>query len=194
MRTVLAVAAAVLLLAAAAFSWRNRTQPELLPRDGARLEIAYFAGGCFWCMEPEFDHLPGVVHVRAGYAGVGDERRETVEIWFDPASTSYALLLDHFWRSVDPVDDGGQFCDRGRNYTSAIYTRDERQARSAAESRLSIERGLGARVSTVVVPYDTFEPAAEDDQNYYRKHPVRYAFYRLNCERDSRLAQVWSER
>ncbi len=190
----LLIAATVGSLIAGVYSWIGRMRPEPLPPDAARLETATFAGGCYWCMEPAFDRLPGVVHVRAGYAGEADRRREAVEVRFDPQRTTYAVLLDQFWRNVDPLDDRGQFCDSGIEYTSAIYPRGEGQLRLAEASRQAMEVRLEKQVSTSVVVSGAFEPAAEYDQNYYRKHPVRYAFYRLNCGRDARLSEVWGAR
>lgn len=188
------VVAVVALLTAGVFSWRARTRPEPLPADAARLAKATFAGGCYWCMEPAFDRLPGVVHVQAGYAGEANERREAVEVLFDPRRVGYASLMDVFWRNVDPVDGRGQFCDVGREYTSAIYPHGPEQVRLAVESKLQIETRRGSSVVTAIVASGQFEAAAEYDQNYYRKHPVRYAFYRLNCGRDARLAEVRRER
>ncbi|MGK2858844.1 MAG: peptide-methionine (S)-S-oxide reductase MsrA [Thermoanaerobaculia bacterium] len=165
-----------------------------MPSDTARFEKATLAGGCYWCMEPAFDCLPGVIHVRAGYAGEATERREAVEILFDPATIGYTALLEVFWSSIDPLDDRGQFCDVGSEYTSAIYPHGETQRKLAEESKREIEARRRGGVVTAIVTTDRFEPAAEYDQNYYRKHPVRYAFYRLNCGRDARLADIWGAR
>ena len=194
MRRALFIVVACGLLVAGAVSWRARTRPEPMPAGAQRLDKAIFAGGCYWCMEPAFDRVPGVVHVRAGHAGEGAERREAVEILFDRQRVEYAALLAVFWRNVDPVDDRGQFCDVGSEYTSAIYPHGEEQMRLAVESKRAIEMLRGSGVVTAVVASETFETAAEYDQNYYRKNPVRYAFYRLNCGRDARLAELWGAR
>jgi len=144
-------------------------------------------------MEPTFDHLNGVVFVRAGHAGEGTRRREAVEILFNPKTITYEQILDVFWRNVDPLDKEGQFCDRGSDYRSGIFVRDLAQRTAAERSKSAIEADRGITVVTEILDADSFLPAGEYDQNYYRKHPVRYAFYRMNCRRDARLYEVWSQ-
>lgn len=180
------------LVLAGALSWVQRVREEPTPANAAALDKATLAGGCYWCMEPAFDQLEGVVHVRAGHAGEGTRRREAVEILFDPREISYAEILDVFWMNVDPLDGEGQFCDRGSDYRSGIFVHDESQRAEAEASKASVESGGGFEVVTEILDADTFLPAAEYDQNYSRKHPVRYAFYRMNCGRDARLHEVWS--
>jgi len=166
-------------------------------------ETATFAGGCFWCMEGPFDSLPGVVSVTAGYAGGavahpsyeqvsagGTGHRESVEIVFDPTKISYAKLLDIFWHNIDPLDNEGQFCDKGPQYRSGIFYHDATQKRLAEESKAAVEKKLG-RAYTDILPASEFWRAEEYHQHYYKKNPVRYHFYRFNCGRDQRLAAVW---
>ena len=165
--------------------------------------IATFAGGCFWCMESPFDSLPGVVSATAGYTGGrvlnptyeevsegGTGHRESVQIVFDPAKISYARLLDVFWHNIDPTDNAGQFCDKGSQYRSAIFYHDAAQKQLAQESKAAVEKKFG-RVVTDVLPASIFWRAEEYHQDYYKKNPVRYHFYRFNCGRDSKLASLW---
>ncbi|HEX9500310.1 MAG TPA: peptide-methionine (S)-S-oxide reductase MsrA [Thermoanaerobaculia bacterium] len=166
-------------------------------------EVATFAGGCFWCMEGPFDSLPGVVSVTSGYTGGpvrnpsyqqvssgGTGHRESVEIVFDPTKITYAQLLDVFWHNVDPLDNGGQFCDKGQPYRSGIFYHDATQQKLAEESKAAVEKKLG-RIATDILPASNFWRAEEYHQHYYKKNPVRYHLYRFNCGRDHRLAQIW---
>jgi len=166
-------------------------------------ETATFAGGCFWCMEGPFDSLPGVLSVTAGYAGGkvnrptyeqvsagGTGHRESVQIVFDPTMITYARLLDIFWHNIDPLDNDGQFCDKGSQYRSAIFYHDATQKKLAEESKVAVEKKLG-RAYTDILSASEFWRAEEYHQHYYKKNPVRYHFYRFNCGRDQRLAAVW---
>lgn len=168
------------------------------------LEVATFAGGCFWCMEEAFDAVPGVKATVSGYTGGNVENPryeqvssgrtghlEAVNVFFDPGVVSYAELLDTFWRNVDPTDDGGQFCDRGSQYVSAIFVRNERQRALAEASKRALE--AERRIVTPILPAITFWPAEEYHQDYYTKNPVRYRFYKFNCGRKARLEEVWGE-
>lgn len=170
------------------------------------LEVATFAGGCFWCMEEAFDELPGVVSTTSGYTGGrvddpsyeqvsagGTGHVEAVRVIFDPAVLPYDELLAHFWRNIDPSDDGGQFCDRGSQYVSAIYVRNERQRRLAEASREALGRSRSFAIVTPVLPATTFWPAEEYHQDYYEKNPVRYRFYKFSCGRKARLDDLWRE-
>jgi peptide-methionine (S)-S-oxide reductase len=169
------------------------------------LVLATFAGGCFWCMEPPFDKLDGVVSTTAGYAG-GPERdptyrqvaagqtghAEVVQVAFDPARISYAELLEVFWRNIDPFAVDRQFCDAGPQYRSGIFHHDEGQRAAAEASLAAIEARLGKPVATIIEPVgDTFHAAEDYHQDYYLKNPLRYRYYRYNCGRDRRLEQVW---
>jgi peptide-methionine (S)-S-oxide reductase len=178
--------------------------------DGSRPEraAATFAGGCFWCMEGPFDDLPGVASTIVGYTGGhvadpsyeqvssgGTGHREAVRVTYDPSRISYTRLLQVFWHNVDPVDGGGQFCDRGGQYTSGIFVHNGEQEALARASRDRLERsGLLERpVATPVVAADTFYRAEDYHQDYYQRNPVRYKLYRWNCGRDDRLREIWGE-
>jgi peptide-methionine (S)-S-oxide reductase len=169
---------------------------------------AIFAGGCFWCEETAFEGLPGVVSVISGYTG-GQKKNptydevssgstghaESVQVVFDPAKISYAKLLEVFWHNVDPLDGGGQFCDRGTQYRSAIFYADEAQRREAEASKAQLEKDPRFRgtIATQLVPASTFYPAEEYHQDFYKKNPMRYHEYRQGCGRDARLKQLWGE-
>lgn len=173
--------------------------------DQAR-DTAVFAGGCFWCMEPPYDELEGVFSTTSGYAGGhvenpsyeqvtagGTGHREVVQVVYDPAEVGYGTLLDVFWRNVDPLDDGGQFCDRGFSYTTAIFAADEEQAEQARVSKERVARRFEEPVVTPLVTEWEFYPAEQYHQNYYEKNPLRYKFYRFSCGRDGRLEELWGE-
>ena len=169
---------------------------------------ATFAGGCFWCMQPAFDDVPGVISTTAGYTGghtkdpsyheVGSGttgHAEAVEVVYDPKKVSYADLLKVFWRNVDATDADGQFCDRGDQYRSAIFYHDEEQKRLADESKKEAAKALRVPgpIVTQIVPATQFYRAEDYHQSYYRKNPLRYRVYRYGCGRDQRLEEVWGE-
>ncbi|MDP3428001.1 MAG: peptide-methionine (S)-S-oxide reductase MsrA, partial [Humidesulfovibrio sp.] len=170
------------------------------------LATATFAGGCFWCVESDFVHIPGVVSVISGYAG-GKEKDpsyeqvssgstghlEAVQIRFDPAKVSYRVLLEWFWRHHDPTDAGGQFCDRGGQYGPAIFVHDVGQRREAEASKKNLvdSHALKNPVVTPIIDYTTFYKAEEYHQRYFEKNPIRYKFYRYNCGRDNTSRALW---
>ncbi|HUF17544.1 MAG TPA: peptide-methionine (S)-S-oxide reductase MsrA [Thermoanaerobaculia bacterium] len=168
------------------------------------LERATFGGGCFWCMEPPFDKLDGVVATTSGYTG-GDRDNptyeqvsaggtghvEVVQVLYDPEKISFARLLDVFWRNIDPTVADRQFCDVGDQYRSAIFYHDEDQRRLAEKTKADIAASLGQTVYTEIEPAQEFYIAEEYHQNYYQKNPVRYRFYRSGCGRDARLKELW---
>jgi peptide-methionine (S)-S-oxide reductase len=167
--------------------------------------VATFAGGCFWCMEGPFDKIPGVISTTSGYTGGTKQHptyeevssgttghRESVEVVYDPTKVSYAKLLDTFWHNVDPTDDTGQFCDHGPQYRAAIFVHDAEQKRLAEASKAALQKKM--RVVTDILPASQFWRAEEYHQDYYRKNPVRYHFYRFNCGRDQRLEEIWGKR
>ena len=198
-----ALAATGLAVPGPAYSQPFGTAAGPLP---AGLAVATFAGGCFWCMEPPFDALDGVVSTTSGYTGGHTERPsyaqvgaggtghfEAVRVVFDPSKVSYERLLEVFWHNVDPLDAGGQFCDRGETYRTAIFVHDAGQRRLAEASKAALEaedRRRGAIV-TQIRDAGPFWPAEDYHQDYYRKNPARYRFYRWNCGRDARLREVW---
>ena len=170
--------------------------------------VAVFAGGCFWCMEPPYDKLDGVLSTTSGYIG-GDVanptyeqvsagrtgHREAIRIEYDPARVSYRQLLEVFWRNIDPLDARGQFCDKGFQYTSAIYAVDAEQQAAAETSKAALEAAgkLDGEIRTEVLDAGVFYPAEDYHQDYYIKNPVRYKFYRWNCGRDARLKRLWGD-
>lgn len=176
------------------------------PVDAAEPAIATFAGGCFWCMEPPFDALDGVLSTVSGYTG-GDQPNpsyqevsagttghlEAVRIQYDPARIGYEDLLAVFWRNIDPTDGSGQFCDKGEQYQAAIFVHDADQ-RHAAEASLEALRNDAPFAEPIVTEIRTaaaFYPAEDYHQDYYRKNPLRYKFYRRLCGRDQRLEELW---
>ena len=165
---------------------------------------ATFAGGCFWCMEAEFEELPGVVSVTSGYTGGSVKNptyeqvssgttghAESVEVVFDPSKVTYEKLVDVYWTNIDPLTVNGQFCDRGEQYRTVIFFHDEEQRRIAEESKKRVEARLGARVVTQIVPASAFYPAEEHHQHFSKKNPLRYGQYRKGCGRDELLQQIW---
>ena len=196
-----------LLVAAHAAPADERTQAA--PPPPAGMAVATFAGGCFWCMEPPFDKLPGVVSTTSGYTGgtkVGATYREVsagttghaeaVRIVYDPAKVSYGTLVAVFWRNVDPIDAGGQFCDRGDEYRTGIFVHDAEQRRMAEDSKrqLAESNRLGKPIVTQVVDAGPFYVAEDYHQDYYVKNPTKYQFYRWNCGRDARLEALWGKK
>jgi methionine-S-sulfoxide reductase len=174
------------------------------PEDGQAL--ATFAGGCFWCMEPPYDELEGVLATTSGYIGGstadptyqevsagGTGHAEAVQVTYDPAKVSYQELLEVFWVNVDPLDAGGQFCDRGDQYRTGIFVHDDEQRRLAEDSKQAlVDSGRFEQpIVTEIVAAGSFYPAEDYHQDYYEKNPLRYNFYRWNCGRDARLEQLW---
>jgi peptide-methionine (S)-S-oxide reductase len=192
----------LLLLAALAAALLSFTGAAPAPPQYAH---ATFAGGCFWCMVHPFDSVNGVIKVTSGYTG-GTTRnptyeevssgttghRESVDVVYDPRKVSYQRLLDIFWHNVDPTNGQGQFCDYGEQYQSAIYYHDAAQQQLAEASKKVVEAKL-KRVYTNVLPASQFWPAEEYHQDYYKKNPVRYKFYRFNCGRDQKLESIWGK-
>jgi peptide-methionine (S)-S-oxide reductase len=176
----------------------------LLFAGSARADEALFAGGCFWCMETAFEGQPGVKEVISGYTGgtkkdptyeeVGSGstgHAESVRVVFDPKVTSYEKMLQLFWHNVDPFSAEGQFCDRGHQYRSAIFYRDDAQHKAADASKRAVEKQLGHKVVTEIVTATPFYAAEEYHQDFYKKNPGRYYQYRAGCGRDARLREVW---
>jgi len=163
------------------------------------------AGGCFWCMEADFEKLPGVTDVVSGftggtvkdptYNGNHEGHYEAVEITYDPEKVSYRQLLDYYWRHIDPFDDGGQFCDRGHSYLSAIFVADDTERKIAEDSKRQVAvRFPDETVVTPILEATTFYPIRGEEsyhQDYYRNYPIRYKLYRWNCGRDQRLEAIW---
>ncbi|WP_436640147.1 peptide-methionine (S)-S-oxide reductase MsrA [Microbaculum sp. FT89] len=191
-------------LIAAAFVALVAPVAGVVPAQAAQA-VAIFAGGCFWCMEPPYDKTGGVISTTSGYIGGGTANPtyrqvssggtghvEAVKVVYDPDRVSYEKLLDIFWRNVDPFDGGGQFCDRGSQYRSAIFYTGGAQKAAAQASKVAVETRFGKSVATAVRRAGRFYPAEDYHQNYYRTNPVKYRYYRSHCGRDSRLAEVWN--
>ncbi|NGO49841.1 peptide-methionine (S)-S-oxide reductase MsrA [Allomesorhizobium camelthorni] len=168
----------------------------------AETQTAIFAGGCFWCVESDFDYVPGVISTTSGYSGGTlqnptyqnhEGHREVVKIEFDPARTDFGKLVDVFFRSVDPTDDGGQFCDRGHAYTTAIYVADKAQKAAADKSKAEAEAALGRPIVTPIEAAGAFWQAEGYHLDYYKKNPLRYKYYRNACGRDARLEELWGQ-
>jgi len=176
----------------------------LLPASPALAdkEIAIFAGGCFWCVESDFDKVPGVLSTTSGYIGgstanptyydhTAAGHREAVRIEFDNIRVSYDELAAAFFHSVDPTDGGGQFCDRGHSYTTAIYAVGEAQLAAAEKAKKAAAKELKQELATEIAAAPEFWPAEGYHQDYYKKNPLRYKYYRNGCGRDARLQEVW---
>ena len=167
---------------------------------------AIFAGGCFWCVEADFDKVDGVLETISGYTGgttenpsyedvtYGDTGHyEAVRITYDPTVVDYPALVDHFFRTVDPTDAGGQFCDRGDSYRTAVFV-DGQEQREAAEAALEdAKAALDEEVVTPILDAAPFYEAEMYHQDYYKRKPLRYRYYRYSCGRDARVAEVWGE-
>ena len=171
-----------------------------------RTEKATFAGGCFWCMEPPYDKLDGVISTTSGYTGGhvknpsykqvsagGSGHAEVVQIVYDPAKIGYEALLEVFWKNIDPTTPDRQFCDRGSQYRSAIYYHDESQRRLAEKSKEILEQSkpFDDPIVTEITAASQFYPAEDYHQDYYQKNPLRYKYYRYSCGRDKRLEELW---
>lgn len=195
MRTILRAVALLLLAGTAAFAEAPRAR-------------ATFAGGCFWCMEPPFEALPGVSKATVGYTGGSvahptyeqvsagtTGHAEAVEVEYDPSKITYEKLLDVFWHNVDPVTRDAQFCDHGRQYRTAIFYHDDAQRRAAEASKRALQASgkLPGSIVTEIAVAGAFWPAEEYHQRYHEKNPIRYRYYRWGCGRDARLRELWGD-
>jgi peptide-methionine (S)-S-oxide reductase len=176
-------------------------------RPAGQTATAIFAGGCFWCVEADFDKVPGVIATESGYAGGklqnptyeqvsagGTGHAEAVRVTYDPAQVTYEKLLDFFWRHVDPTVKDRQFCDIGNQYRTAIFYVDDMQRNAAQASKAALEKsGRLPHIYTEIAQAGMFYPAEEYHQDYYRKNPIRYKYYRTSCGRDGRVAEVWGK-
>lgn len=173
--------------------------------EADRVAVAVFAGGCFWCTEADFEKVPGVVSAVSGYTGGrtrnptyeqvtagGTGHYEAVKITYDPSRVSYRQLVDRFWRTVDPTDAGGQFCDRGESYRTAVFAPNATAKAEAEASRAAAAKALGQGIVTPVLNAAPFWPAETYHQDYAKKNPLRYRLYREGCGRDRRLRALWA--
>ena len=172
----------------------ERTAPKIAPAT------ATFAAGCYWCVESDFDKVKGVIATVSGFMGGstknptykqvsrgGTGHLEVVQITYDPNKVSYQRLLDHYWVNVDPLDGGGQFCDRGQSYLPAIFVHNDTQRQLAEASKAKIAKRFERPIAVEIRPASRFTRAAKYHQNYYKKNPLRYKYYRYGCGRDQRL-------
>ena len=187
---------------------KEKTISDTAAKEKGTLRIATFAGGCFWCTEADFEKLPGVVKVISGYTGGQKENPtyeevssgktghvEAVQVFYDPSKITYETLLDFFWKHVDPTDVGGEFVDRGPQYRSMIFYHDDEQKRSAERSKEELNQSgkFNQPIVTDIIKLTKFYEAEEYHQDYYKKNPVRYKFYRYNSGRDQFLGKVWGK-
>ena len=189
------------LIAVAAIAGAAAAQPTAPQRA-----VATFAGGCFWCVESDFDHVPGVLETISGYTGGkvanptysqvsagGTGHAESVEVVYDPRKVSFAQLLDYFWHHVDPTVKDQQFCDHGNQYRTAIFVHNDEERKLAEESKKKVEAELKKPIYTEIVQAGPFYRAEDYHQDFYLKNPTKYKFYRWNCGRDQRLEQIWGK-
>lgn len=170
----------------------------------AAQKSAIFAGGCFWCVEADYDGVKGVISTTSGYIGGtaesanyktvsdgGTGHYEAVKIVYDPGKVTYRKLVDIFWRTVDPTDAGGQFCDRGSSYKTGVFVTNDKEREIAVASKKRAEAALGRKIVTPILNATPFYKAEGYHQNYYKKNPVRYKIYRYGCGRDARIKSLW---
>ncbi|AFZ55298.1 peptide-methionine (S)-S-oxide reductase MsrA [Cyanobacterium aponinum UTEX 3221] len=169
-----------------------------------KIQTATFAGGCFWCMEPPYDKVEGVISTTSGYTG-GNVKNptykqvsqgqtghaEAVQVKYDSSKVNYEDLLDIFWKNIDPTVKNRQFCDVGNQYRSGIFYHSEEQKQLALASREKVEKQLNGKIYTEITPVKDFYPAEEYHQDYYKKNPLLYKYYRFRCGRDQRLKELW---
>jgi len=189
------------LIAALVFAGAASAQNAPLPPDRA---VATFAGGCFWCVESDFDHVPGVLSTTSGYTGGkvtnptydqvsagGTGHAESVEVAYDPRKVSYVQLLDYFWHHIDPTVKDQQFCDHGNQYRTAIFVHSDEERKLAEDSKKKVEAELKKPIYTEIDQAGPFYKAEDYHQDFYLKNPTKYKFYRWNCGRDQRIEQIW---
>ncbi|MBE0619098.1 MAG: peptide-methionine (S)-S-oxide reductase MsrA [Burkholderiales bacterium] len=210
MKTSLGLAgfAATVLLLLGSIGLTAGAKPAKAADSTTATATAIFAGGCFWCLEADFDKLPGVLATESGYTGGttpnptyqqvsagGTGHAEAVRVTYDPAKVSYQKLVDYFWHHIDPTVKDRQFCDVGSQYRSAIFWQDEAERKIAEASRDALlKSGKLKQIYTEIVAASAFYPAEEYHQDYYQKNPIRYNYYRFGCGRDARVAEVWGHK
>lgn len=186
----------------------EQSEVQPIESDNPNYQKATFAGGCFWCMEPPYDNLAGIISTTVGYTG-GEKpnptyeevctgktgHAEAVQIIFDPTMISYAKLLQVFWRNIDPTDPYGQFADKGSQYRTAIFYHDENQKEAAEKSKKEMEASgkFDNPIVTEIVPAEIFYPAEEHHQEFYKNHPLRYSTYKMGSGRGGYLKKMWGE-
>ncbi len=198
----------ILLLAGLALCSTSSLAAEAVTTKPPSTATAIFAGGCFWCLEADFEKLPGVIGAESGYtagrlshptyeqvSAGGTRHTEAVRVSYDPRKVSYQNLVDYFWRHIDPTAKDKQFCDSGNQYRSGIYWQNATEQKIAENSRDALlASGKFKEIHTEIVAATAFYPAEEYHQNYYKKNPLRYSYYRSACGRDQRVEQLWGAR
>jgi len=177
--------------------------PSAHATDAGDQKTAIFAGGCFWCVEDAFDKVDGVTETVSGYAGgkspkptYGSHKGhvEALKVTYDPSKVTYAELLDHYWRNIDPFDPTGQFCDKGPAYRTVVFVSDDDERALAESTKKDIEKRFGKDVSTTIRPASTFTAAEDYHQDYHNQNPVSYKYYKWNCGRAQRLSEIWGDK
>jgi len=177
---------------------------SISPAMEAENKTVVFAGGCFWCMQPQFDQTEGVVKTAVGYSGGASANptyeqvtsgktghKEVIQITYDPDKISFEKLLKVFWYNIDPLDDRGQFCDKGTQYAAAIFVADDAERTAAMASIKEVETKLGQKIATQILDATPFYMAEDYHQDYYKKNPLRYKMYKAGCGRDERTEEIW---
>lgn len=177
--------------------------PSAHATDAGDQKTAIFAGGCFWCVEDAFDKVDGVTETVSGYAGgkspkptYGSHKGhvEALKVTYDPSKVTYAELLDHYWRNIDPFDPTGQFCDKGPAYRTVVFVSDDDERALAESTKKDIEKRFGKDVLTTIRPASTFTAAEDYHQDYHNQNPVSYKYYKWNCGRAQRLSEIWGDK
>ncbi len=200
--------AGVMSLAYAGLTFAEPSSKSPETSDSTITKTAIFAGGCFWCIESDFEKLEGVIEVESGYTGGSKETAdyqtvtytetghyEAVEVVYDPKAVSYSELVEYFWRHIDPTDPKGQFCDKGSSYRSAIFYGDDSEKKIVEDSlaNLNANKPFDGDIVTAIYQAKPFYSAEDYHQDYYKKNPIRYRLYRTGCGRDRRVAQLWGK-
>ncbi len=208
MKRIFSIAAVLFFLTSMAGAGAGRIEEEKDMKNESEIKVATFAGGCFWCIEADFEKLAGVQKVVSGYTGGKTENPtyrevsagktghlEAVQVYYDPSEVTYAELLGHFWKHIDPTDDRGQFVDRGSQYMSAIFYHDQEQKRLAEKSKAALEasQAFSEPVTTRIERFDRFYEAEDYHQDYYKKCPLDYQSYRKGSGRDGKLTRIWED-
>jgi peptide methionine sulfoxide reductase msrA/msrB len=210
-KSIFAIAMIALIFIVTAWQIAGSAQQEVkkeMPKDDSMLKVATFAGGCFWCTESDFEKLPGVAKVVSGYTGGKKENPsyeevssgstghvEAIQVYYDPSKVTYAELLDYFWKHIDPTDSGGQFVDRGAQYRSVIFYHDDEQKNLAEKSKKDLGKSgkFDKPIATEIIKFSSFYEAEEYHQDYYKKNPLRYKYYRFGSGRDQFLKKAWGD-
>lgn len=207
MKKIILLTVLILIAITAGFFISSKLNQKDLAKsiDTSGANEAIFAGGCFWCVESDFEKLSGVIDVVSGYSGGEGENPsyenyinkghiEVVKVIYDEQEISYEQLLEYFWKHIDPLDSGGQFCDRGHAYISSIFHQSFEEEKLAMDSKKKVEEVLNEKVATEILKFEKFWIAEDYHQDYYKKHPLKYPTYRKLCGRDNRVKEIWGDK